>query len=141
MDGAISPEPGGRGVLLLVDDNVFFRQMGRAVLQRAGYTVITAHDGEEALESFLRRRGEIDAVLSDLVMPGGGGLGLCRRIKEHDAQVPIIVMTGWEGKEASAHPEEFGFAAVLKKPFAAEDLVDLVGRVVEEGRRRRVAQL
>ena len=64
---------GGTETILLVDDEEFVRDLGKRILERSGYTVLTAANGKEALDLYKRERGNISLVILDLIMPEMGG--------------------------------------------------------------------
>ena len=87
-------ELGGDGVLLLVDDNEEFRSAIAALLEALGYQVIPAEDGHRALELFEHLDHDVDAVLTDLVMPGMDGHELVQHLRRHQADLPAIFLSG-----------------------------------------------
>ena len=80
--------------ILLAEDEEIVRDLTEQILKNAGYDVLTAGDGAEALVLYEEHRGEIDGVVTDIVMPGLGGRGLARQIREHDADLPIVFISG-----------------------------------------------
>ena len=93
------PQGGGRRILLVDDDPIQLR-LGRTLLQQAGFQVLTAVDGVDALEAL--RRSRPDAILSDVLMPRTDGFALCRAIR-HDpnlATVPIVLVSSVYSDEA-----------------------------------------
>jgi signal transduction histidine kinase/CheY-like chemotaxis protein len=106
--------------VLVVEDEPLVRRTVVLTLEREGYRVLTASDGEEALA--LLRRGDVtfDLVLTDVVMPRLGGVELARAIRaQHD--VPVIFMSGFHEQQA-----ELTHETVLGKPFAAGHLLAVV---------------
>jgi CheY-like chemotaxis protein len=84
------------------------------------YRVVTAGSGEEALELHAKLRAEISLVLTDLVMPGGGGLALLRMLRARDPGARVILMAGYENGELDA--ELPGVAAWVRKPATPQAL-------------------
>jgi CheY-like chemotaxis protein len=116
----------GRGqTLLIVEDQDRVRQTLADVLTDLNYRVLTASSAESALELHAVHGDEVALVLTDLVMPGIGGLGLVRELRRRGAQVPVVVMSGHVG-EARASIE--GVAAWVEKPVTVERL----GVVIQE---------
>ena len=112
------------GTLLVVDDERLLRETIAAVLEAQGFAVLTAADGIEAVEVFLRNRERIDAVVLDLSMPrldGGGAFAEMRRI---DPAVRVLLMSGFTEDEAMRRFPLQGLAGFLQKPFASELLVN-----------------
>jgi CheY-like chemotaxis protein len=84
--------------LLLVDDSRFVRWENQRALERVGYEVICADDGESALR--IAREQAIEIILLDLMMPKMGGLEVLRRLRSdaQTAEIPVIVLSGLSGK-------------------------------------------
>ncbi|HEX7625205.1 MAG TPA: ATP-binding protein, partial [Anaeromyxobacteraceae bacterium] len=110
------PVPLGHGErVLVVEDESQLRAMVRRVLTDGGYEVLEAAHGEEGLKVFRERGDGIDLVLTDLVMPGVGGLALGRALRERSA-VPILFMSGYSEEMASGK-ERLPEGQFLQKPF------------------------
>jgi len=117
-DGVVA---GGGETVLVVEDQALVREVIAGVLGEAGYRVIEAGDGEEALRAIDAHEGAIDLVLTDLVMPRMGGALLGRRLRERGTEVPIIYMSGYaEGSEDLVEGRR------LAKPFGAGELTTAV---------------
>jgi two-component system, cell cycle sensor histidine kinase and response regulator CckA len=121
-------EPRARTILLAEDEEIV-RDLTTQILKNAGYDVLAAGDGTEALVLYEEHRDDIDGVVTDIVMPGLGGRGLARQIREHDAELPIVFISGHH--EETPETLQLGTgAALLQKPFSVDALVDAVGRLV-----------
>ena len=105
------------GALLVVDDDPISRRLLAANLQRQGYTVQTAEDGQQALD--LLRAQTFDVVLLDLLMPNLNGYQVLERMKADDVlrHVPVIVISGMEDVDNAVRCIEMGAADYLTKPF------------------------
>ncbi|TMC92318.1 MAG: response regulator [Chloroflexi bacterium] len=121
---------GGRSVTVLVaDDNEVAQRLCRRVLEKAGHKVLTASDGQEAVNIALGPAGAPDMILMDVAMPGMDGLEAMRQIKAQKPGLAIVI--------ASAHSmasdrERFlaaGADEVLSKPFKLTDLTSVVDRL------------
>ena len=88
-----APAPGGRTVLL-VDDEESVRAIGRQMLQKMGYTVVTACDGREALDRFQKAAGAVACVILDLTMPHMDGEETFRELRKLDPGVSVILSSG-----------------------------------------------
>ena len=123
---AISEQPAGRGELVLViDDDTTIRQVARTTLIKAGYQVLIARDGSEALALFHTQGQPIALVLTDMMMPKMDGPALIAALHKLGSHVPIITMSGLvEPGPSLPHPA--GASAFLEKPFTAESLLDAV---------------
>ncbi len=122
----------GRAVVLVVDDNNFFRKMEALLLEKAGFKVLTAADGREAFAIFEAAGGEIDAIVTDLVMPGLNGLELASLIHQLDSEIPIVLVSGSEGEECLTYPHRFNLQGAFQKPVNPADLVAKLRLLIEE---------
>jgi two-component system cell cycle sensor histidine kinase/response regulator CckA len=113
------PREGRR--LLFVDDDQLVRHAWGALLERQGWQVTRARDGEEAWAQFAQTGHVWDVVLTDQSMPRLDGVGLARRIREHSSPCPVVLMSG-HVNEVSAEDLQNLFAAVLHKPVEATEL-------------------
>jgi PAS domain S-box-containing protein len=120
----------GQETILLVDDEEALRVAARRMLQRAGFTVLQACDGADALRVMSEHNGPVHALVTDVVMPGVGGLELVRRLREVRPDLPTLFISGYteEGvrTQGALHPD----AAFLEKPFSPEDLIKKVREVI-----------
>jgi CheY-like chemotaxis protein len=87
-----TPVPPERAVILCVDDEQIPLSLRKAVLERMGYSVLTANSGAEALEQL--KTEHVDLVLTDMLMPGLSGAELAREIKQRMPNLPIILFSG-----------------------------------------------
>jgi hypothetical protein len=108
----------GTETILLVDDEPMVVLRCRQNLERSGYRIVTAASGNEAFERFREHTGDIDAVVTDLVMSGGNGRELEQRLHAEQPELPIVLMTGGLVDRGSGR-----FAAVLEKPFSDDELL------------------
>jgi CheY-like chemotaxis protein len=125
------PDPGADGraavTVLVADDNDVAQRLCKRVLEKAGYTVLIAADGLQAVEVALSKRPAM--ILMDVAMPGIDGIEAMRRIKTEIPNQPIVI--------ASAHSmasdrERFlaaGADDILSKPFRLADLVAIVAKL------------
>ena len=107
--------------VLLVEDDPALRRYLEVVLQRAGYAVVSAEDGIEAMRALLTTR--IDVVVTDALMPNLDGYGLCRFVRgsQHLAHLPIILLSALDPKNSTDEAEQVN--AFLAKPVSPEDLI------------------
>ena len=125
--------------ILLAEDEEIVRDLTTQILKNAGYDVLAAGDGAEALVLYEAHRGEIDGVVTDIVMPGLGGRGLARQIREHDAELPIVFISGHHDETPETLQLGTG-TALLQKPFSVDALVEAIGRLVGEDTTPKPAQ-
>jgi len=110
--------------VLLVDDDPQVRRALRTTLTSAGYVVVEARTGEEALEE-VQSGGAVDIVLLDLKMPGIGGLEACRRIRVI-FDVPILVISVLRTQEDKVQAFDAGADDYLVKPFGIQELLSRI---------------
>jgi two-component system cell cycle sensor histidine kinase/response regulator CckA len=113
-----------RETILVVDDNFGIRGFAKVVLENAGYTVITAADGEEALRLHEKHQSSIALMLTDVVMPNLNGFELAARVLEIDSQLPVLFMSGRYAGIV------FRGLECLAKPFRPTELVEKVSRAL-----------
>lgn len=119
--------PGQGRHVLFVDDDQLVRHAWSALLERQGWQVTRARDGEEGWAQFAQTGKHFDLVLTDQSMPRLDGVGLARRIREVAASTPIILISG-HVNEVGAGDLQTLFNAVLHKPVDTNDL----GRVMQD---------
>ncbi len=88
------PAPGGAETILLAEDEELVCKLTTTILERAGYTVLTATDGEEALRVFEEHADKIDLVLLDVIMPKLGGKAVFERVREKRPRVRVLFSSG-----------------------------------------------
>jgi two-component system, cell cycle sensor histidine kinase and response regulator CckA len=127
--------------VLVVDDEDIIRALMKRTLEEAGYEVLLARNGREALDSLTRHRGSVDLVLSDLVMPVMGGRELANRLRSDYPELPVVWMSGHPKDSAPASAERAGAGLFLQKPIAPEVLVETVARALDRRGVRRVRRV
>jgi len=119
-----APSPDVVGTILVVEDERPIRTLLRRTLERAGYEVRTAADGEEGLAMARELGDELGLVISDVVLPHRSGPDVVAAIRE-DRDVPAILITGYIGDERiGTRIDELG-VPVLRKPFSTSTLMEL----------------
>jgi PAS domain S-box-containing protein len=119
----LASAPRGNGELILVvDDELVVRESLRWVLEHGGYQVVAAHEGREAIECFRLRREEIQAVVTDLMMPIMDGATMVAQLREIDPSVRVLVVSGANDARGTVR-RVCDADAELAKPFTATDLL------------------
>ncbi len=119
---------GERRRILVVEDNPDVGNFTAQILHDHGYHISWARSAEEALAQLNGPNGNFDAVFSDVVMPGIGGLALARELRKQRPQLPVILTSGYS--EAIAEGGHQGFA-FLAKPYSAEQVCQMLGKVLD----------
>jgi EAL domain-containing protein (putative c-di-GMP-specific phosphodiesterase class I) len=123
------------GRILLVEDDPPLLRAYQRTLERAGFRVEEAQDGEQALERF--RQTTVDLVLSDLAMPAISGLEILRRVRANDPDIPVILMTASPAVESAAEALEHGALRYLRKPVDLDLLISTVSKAIRDYRLAR----
>jgi len=117
----------GSGTILVVDDEEVIRQTASVALERYGYEVLLAEDGQKAIELLGSHAARVVLVLLDLTMPGMSGQETCRQIAQIRPGLPVVVSTGYAQQEAVRRFAGQPIASFIQKPYTAAKL----GRVVK----------
>jgi CheY-like chemotaxis protein len=137
--GAVQAEPAsavegpvayaGHGTVLVVDDEEIVRNVARHALERFGYRVLLAEDGQQAMDIFASDRDSVGLVLLDMEMPGMGGVETLKRLRQMHPGVMVVASSGYSESDAMA---QFGpgLAGFLQKPYPARDLAAKVHAVL-----------
>jgi len=122
---------GGSGTVLVVEDEDEVRSLACEFLSSAGYSVLTAKDGVEALEIAERLGSAIQLLLTDVVMPKMRGTELARELKARFPRLRVVYMSGYLEQDPCSG-EILEKAPVLQKPFSRDSLVREVGHAFED---------
>jgi PAS domain S-box-containing protein len=122
--------PSGSGTVLIVEDEKAVRRFVQRALERKGFEILEADDGEEALGLMESYRGSVDAVVTDVDMPQMSGIELARELARRHPETPVLFLSGssrdlLDDREAQ---EELG--SFLQKPFTEEAIVDTLRRLI-----------
>lgn len=125
------PASGGCETILVVEDEPQLLRLARRVLESAGYRVITAQTPDEACRIAEDRAGEIDLLLSDVVMPGMSGKQIQERIEGLNPRLRTVLMSGYPADIVSERGVVEADASFLAKPFSPEALVRKIRETLE----------
>jgi PAS domain S-box-containing protein len=125
------PPPGGTEGILLVEDEPRLRVVAERLLQRAGYRVLAAPNGEEGLAVFGARRRDIDLVLTDLVMPKMGGIEMYERFRRDGDRVKVVFMSGYPEQRFRERAASDPGVRFVTKPWTAGDLLRQVRELLD----------
>jgi len=124
------------GPVLVVEDNKTNQLIARSLLQRIGVEVLTASDGQQAVDLFRENRERIPLILMDLHMPVMNGYEAAREIRKISEEVPIIAMTADVILGVREKCLECGIGHYISKPFDPDKFLSLVREILMEGLRR-----
>ena len=113
--------------ILLVDDDADILSAMRAVLERRGYRVLTAGDGNAGLAA--AEREAPDLVVVDMMMPKKSGFLVLEKLKGRGGGPPVVMITANEGSRHRAYAEALGADDYIRKPFAMDRLLESVARL------------
>lgn len=121
----------GSGTLLVVDDEEMVVGVAKAILENAGFQVLTAGDGHEALRVYADCQGAIDLVLMDMTMPRMNGEEAFARLREIDPQARVVMASGYSEQDATNHVVSRNLAGFIQKPYRAGELVTKIRGLLE----------
>jgi PAS domain S-box-containing protein len=130
----------GAGTILIVDDEAAIRKMGQMILERAGYKVIVAENGEEAIDLFRKVADQVSAVLLDMTMPVMSGSETLKHLRDLKPDVPIALSSGFTEVEALARFPVKTVEAFIQKPYTAAYLVATINNIVADSRKSNTAR-
>ena len=114
--------------ILVVDDELSMREFLKILLEKEGYSVLIAPDASAALT--MLDKEEFKLVISDVKMPGIGGLTLLERIKEINTNIPVIMITAYASPENAVRAMKDGAFDYITKPFNVEEIIDNVRKAI-----------
>jgi len=125
------------GRILLADDSPHAQRMGERILREEGFELLTATDGEEALDQL--SHGAPDVMLADAYLPGTSGFELCRAVKSDQAlhHTRVVLTAGMLEPFDEEEARRAGCDGILKKPFEASAVVAMIVPLVEAARYSR----
>jgi PAS domain S-box-containing protein len=123
----------GSETILLVEDEPAVRQLTRKILESAGYTVLEASDGDQAIRLAREHEGKIDLVATDVVMPKISGRALVERIRPYCADSKVLFLSGYTDDAVVRHGIIEATVPFLQKPFTLRTLTNKVRTVLDGG--------
>jgi signal transduction histidine kinase/CheY-like chemotaxis protein len=121
------------GRVLVVDDEEEVRTFARRALQRHGFDVIVAENGERALEVLSECDGDVSVVLLDLLMPELSGEEVFQELQKRYPGTPVVLSSGYTEDDAVPRMTEAGLASFLPKPYRTQALVEAIDRAIGRG--------
>ena len=118
-------------LILLADDNRLLRLVTEEILIDLKFRVVSAVDGEDALELYQKHKNEISLVILDIVMPKMNGLDAAVKIHQLDSTMPVIFTTGQDKEGTLAAQQKIRNSVVLNKPFSVERLSETINQLLD----------
>ena len=122
------------GSVLVMDDEEDVREIVQAILEELGYTVESVENGSEAVDLYRKRKEQdtpFSAVILDLTIPGGmGGKETIKKLLKIDRNIKAIVSSGYSTDPIMANFRDYGFSAVLSKPFLPQEISNILQEVL-----------
>jgi PAS domain S-box-containing protein len=124
--------PGGTETILLIEDEEMLQEIGKTILASKGYTVLTAHDGEEGLTVYRRHREEIAAVISDLGLPKLGGDEVFRQIRTMNPTAKFILASGFIDPHLKSELYKLGVQFFIQKPYQLQEVLQVIREALDK---------
>lgn len=122
---------GGPDTILLVDDEETILGLGDQVLSNFGYTVITAPDGESALEIYHEKKEKINLIILDLIMPGMGGRRCLEKLLKANPQAKVLIASGYSVNGPTKEALEAGAKGFISKPYDVRQMLKAVREALD----------
>jgi len=123
------------GTVLLVDDELFIIDSIQTILSRAGFSVSTAKNGDEAIELFRMNAGRFDVVILDMAMPGKSGAQTFRELRSMNPSVKVLISSGYASTDDIRETVGAG-AHFIRKPYRGRELLDAIRETLDGTGRR-----
>jgi CheY-like chemotaxis protein len=120
----------GSGVILLVDDEEMILKIGKDLIEKVGYQVITASNGKKALEIYQRDQKKIDMVILEMIMPEMSGGETYSLLKEINPSIKTLLSSGYSINGKAQAILNDGYSGFIQKPFNLTDLSHKIGKIM-----------
>ncbi len=122
----------GHETVLVVEDEDGMRALTERILRNAGYTVLTAENGEDALALFEKHGGRVDLLVTDVVMPQMSGREIAGQLARSNPSLKVLYMSGYTDEIIDRHGVLESGVRLIGKPFAAAEMTRRVRMVLDE---------
>lgn len=116
--------------ILIAEDDSVIRELLSVMLRSAGYNLLTATDGIEAVETFKKQGKEVSLVITDIGMPRMNGLEAIVIIREMSKDVPIMILSIWEEHEYKKIAKQNNVKEYMEKPFDVNEVIEKVRSIL-----------
>ena len=124
--------------MLVVDDEEIVRSLAKRMVEVAGFSVLTANDGEEAVRLYREHQNEIACVLLDLTMPKMDGEEAFRAIRQISPGVRVILSSGYSEESATGRFSGLGLAGFIQKPYQLDTMIATLRQAVTGGKQGKI---
>jgi PAS domain S-box-containing protein len=122
---------GGSETILIVEDEILLLEITQSILESNGYKILTAGDGEQAIEVYTRHQEEIALVITDMGMPKLSGVEEIKILRQINPNVKVILATGFLEPGAKDALLAAGAKAIMQKPYVARELLGMIREILE----------
>jgi len=133
-DEKTTPLPSGNEWILYVDDELPLVEMGKKMLERLGYAVVTRTSSIEAVELSRQKLDAFGLVITDMTMPNMTGDNLARALMDIRPDIPVILCTGYSNQITQSQSKSLGIDAFLLKPVVMENLARSIRDTLDKSR-------
>jgi len=123
--------PLGKGLILIVDDEEMIRRTVKTILERTGYEVMVAENGEKGVALFEKHHREIKVVLLDMVMPQMSGEEAFMKMKKIDSKLNVLLVSGFKQDDRVNRIMELGVKGFIQKPFTLQELATPISKLIK----------
>jgi DNA-binding NtrC family response regulator len=123
---------GGSETILLVDDEEPIRSLGTQIMEEFGYTVLTAADGESALQLYSKEQKKIDLVILDLIMPGMGGKLCLLELLKINLKAKVAIASGYSPDGPTREILKNGAKGFISKPYDLRQMLKVIREVLDQ---------
>ena len=120
------------GTVLLVDDEEIVLDVGKRMLEKIGYSVLTATCGKEALDIYKEKHGRIDFVVMDVIMPGLAAADTYDGLVSIDPEVKVLLSSGFSIDQQTSEVLNRGCNGFIQKPFNMKDLAEKIDEILNK---------
>lgn len=121
---------GDNRTILLVDDDIALLEIGGDIFKRHGFKVITAENGKEAIDAYIKEDEQIDLVILDLNMPVMGGDKCLKELLKINSNLKIIIISGYTDNRIEHKVLSEGAAAFIPKPYKLNDMLNRIQEIL-----------
>ena len=127
---------GGTETILLAEDEQQVRDLAVQILEKAGYRVLVARDGEEAIHLYEQQADSIDLALLDVIMPKQSGRVVCDAVRAHRPWLPVLFSSGYSRRHLDIDLKGQPLTDLVNKPYRQKDLLRRIRRMLDQALER-----